>query len=119
MYTTLRLDIVYVTTQSFADVLSGFRGSVPEGFALVESFRESAVTPELFFQSLPIEMDFFFCAFLEDLNDCFIESTEDFPFFIESQNENDAFGEFGTTSVNVTVPIMDNDGAYELMYAVA
>ena len=107
-YISLRLDMIYVTTLSFTDVLSDPHGS--EGRELVENYRESAVTPELFFQSLPIEMDFFFCAFLEDLDDCFIESTEDFPFFIESQNENDAFGEFGTTSVNVTVPIMDNDG---------
>ena len=83
---------------------------MPEGRALVENFRESAVTPELFFQSLPIEMDFFFCAFLEDIDDGFIENTEDFTFTVTSQNENDVFDASSSTTVNVFVPLVNNDG---------
>ena len=83
---------------------------MPEGRALVESFRESAITPELFFQSLPREMDFFFCAFLEDIDDGFIENTEDFTFTVTSQNENDVFEASSSTTVNVFVPLVNNDG---------
>ena len=80
--------------------------------ASVNEFVSNSISPEIFFQSLPILQNFFFCVLVEDINDNIIESTEDVVFYFMTQNENDKFETFNSTSINTTLQIRDNDGAF-------
>ena len=80
------------------------------GNELVEFFVDTSITPEPFFQFLPIEMDFFFCLLVKDIADDVIENTEEIDFSVMARNENDVFEDSSTASLDFTVLILDNDG---------